>query len=347
MPINASPEYQAAERKYNDAHTPQEKIKALEDMLRTAPKHKSSEHLIADIKSKIAKFRLQSEKEKQTSSKKFQISVKKEGAAQVVLVGFTNSGKSFLLSRLTNAKPLISEHEYTTKLPEVGIMEYSGVSIQVVEIPALSEGFIDKGKGSVFFSIIRNSDLVIFVLRQESDMPLLKKEFETAGIKIDKAKPKVKIKKSASGGITFVGKIKGSVDDARQLCRDYNILNAVVEIEGEASLEDLEDVVNERTAFIRSIKVTSMDRVEDIKWKIWNNLGLMKVYTKQPGKKKDWPPVALANGSSIKELAEHIHKDFIKKFRFARVWGSSKYPGQQLGLDYVLKDEDIVEFHLK
>ncbi|MFH1331866.1 MAG: GTPase [archaeon] len=347
MPINATPEYQAAERAYNDAKTVSEKIKALEDMLKKAPSHKGSETLRADIKSKLAKYRAEVEKEKKAAGKKFHIAVKKEGAAQAVLVGLTNSGKSYLLSKLTNAKPEISEHEFTTKMPEIGIMEYQGVKIQIVEIPPITEDFINKEKGPTHFSIIRNADLVVFVVKEESDLKLLKDEFEKANIKIDKERPNVKVKKEGSGGISFIGKIKGDIEDAKRICRDYGILNAVVEIEGEITLEELEEVVNESTTFIQSIKVTSKDRIEDMKWKIWKNLNLIKVYTKQPRKEKDWPPVAMHKGDTVRDLAERIHKDFIKKFRFARVWGSSKYPGQQLGLDYELKDDDVVEFHIK
>ncbi|MEM4244911.1 MAG: TGS domain-containing protein [Candidatus Nanoarchaeia archaeon] len=347
MPINATPEYQAAERKYKEAKTTQEKIAALEDMLRKAPSHKGAEALRADIKSKLARFREEAEKEKKAAGKKFHISVKKEGAAQVVLVGLTNSGKSYLLSQITNAKPEISPHEFTTKMPEVGVMEHMGVKIQIVEIPAITEDFLNKEKGPTFFSIIRNADLIVFVIKEENDMKILKEEFEKAGIITDRERPNVRIKKEGSGGISFIGKIKGNIEDAKRICRDYGILNAVVEIEGEITLKELEEVVNERNVFMKSIKVTSQERPDDLKWKIWKNLGLIKVYTKQPGKEKDWPPVAMKKGATIRDLAEHIHKDFIKKFRFARVWGSSKYPGQQLGLDYELHDEDVVEFHIK
>jgi len=47
-------------------------------------------------------------------------------------------------------------------------------------------------------------------------------------------------------------------------------------------------------------------------------------------------------------MAEQVHKDFIKKFRFARIWGkSAKFPGQMCGINHKLKDDDIVELHLK
>ena len=90
------------------------------------------------------------------------------------------------------------------------------------------------------------------------------------------------------------------------------------------------------------------DDVEDIKQKIWSRLGKIYVFTKQPGKKKDFPPVALEKGSNIEILALKVHKDFVKKFRFARIWGpSAKFDGQQVGLNHVLQEEDIVEFHMK
>jgi len=96
------------------------------------------------------------------------------------------------------------------------------------------------------------------------------------------------------------------------------------------------------------VKKIIFDKLENFREKIWFNLGLIKIFTKQPGKKPDFPPVALKKGSNIRDLAEHVHKDFIKKFRFARVTGkSAKFPDQQTGLNHKLKDNDIVELHLK
>ena len=72
----------------------------------------------------------------------------------------------------------------------------------------------------------------------------------------------------------------------------------------------------------------------------------MKIYTKQPRKKHDYPPLALEKGASVRDLANNVHKDFVRNFKFARVWGkSAKFEGQRVGIDHKLKDEDIVEFH--
>ncbi|MDD5177864.1 MAG: TGS domain-containing protein [Candidatus Nanoarchaeia archaeon] len=278
MPINASMEYGRAERKFHEASTIQEKLEALKEMYRTAPKHKSSEGLLKEIKTKIAKYKELIEKEKkQKKGRKAKYSVKKEGAATIALVGTTNSGKSTLLKKLTNSNPLISEYPFTTQAPEIGTMDYKGIKIQVIEVPAITKDFEKTRNGLAFMSIVRIADLVVLMYNNEAEKRLLYNEFE----------------------------------DER-----LNIL----EYKKQQNLPDL----------------------------IWEKLKLIKVYTKQPQKEKDYPPIALPKGSTIKDIAEKVHKDFIKKFKFARVWGNSvRFAGAQVGLTHVLSDEDVVELHLK
>ena len=88
--------------------------------------------------------------------------------------------------------------------------------------------------------------------------------------------------------------------------------------------------------------------LDKLKEEIWNSLGLIKVFTKQQGKAPEKKPVALKRGNKIRDLAKHIHKDFLKKFDFARIWGkSAKHPAQRVGMGHMLEDNDIVEIHLK
>jgi len=156
MPTNVTPEFQRAEKEYFMAEGLKEKLKCLQRMLSVAPSHKGGEKLRKDIKQRIARYKELLEKEKLSAKGKGGgISVKKEGAAQVVLIGKTNSGKSFLLSKITNATPLIAGYKHTTKLPEIGTMDCNGVLIQLVEIPAITENFLDKEKGPMFLGIIR------------------------------------------------------------------------------------------------------------------------------------------------------------------------------------------------
>ena len=278
MPVNAGPEYGVAEQEYLKAATNEEKLKALKKLLSLAPKHKGTQVLVAHLKQKIAKTKSAMEKER--TSKKgsgSSIAVKREGAAQIVLVGTANSGKSTLLKKLTNANVEIAPYPFTTKKPEVGVLDYKGVKLQIIEIPAVVKNFQQTDLGPSLLAIIKNSDLVVLMFNKPEDKVILDKEL--SGIE----KP-----------------------------------------------------------------VLIYNSQEDIADEIWSRLNLIKVYTKQPGKKPDYPPVAMSKGSTIKDLAEKIHKDFLKKFRFARIWGKSvKFDGSRCGLDHVLADKDIVEFHAK
>ncbi len=275
MPVNPTIEYQKAEREFSEARTISEKLSALHKMLQTAPSHKGAENLRAEIKSKIAKYKKLAEKEKQQRKKSSTQAIKKEGAATVCIVGTTNSGKSTLLKNLTNANVKISNYPYTTTKPEIGVLDYKGVKIQIIEIPSIIENYINTENGPFNLSIIRLADLLILT----GNIGLVKKELEK---------------------------------------EDINI---------------------------KFIIYKNQENIKDI---IWENLDLIKVYTKEPGKKPKFPPVPLKKGSTIKELAKEIHQDFIKKFKFARVQGTSvKHQNQHCGLNHKLHDEDIVELHIR
>lgn len=280
MPINAGPLFQKAEYEYAKARTNAEKLQALQLMLRYAPSHKGAEKLQMDIKQRIARVKEAALKERQqqrSSSGTSLYSVKKEGAAQVVLVGTTNSGKSTLLRQLTRAQVEIADYPFTTKKPEVGIMDYKGIGIQIVEVPAIVSHFEETQHGPTFLGIIRQADLLILLFLTPEEKMLLDRELR------DIEKP------------TLI----------------YN-------------------------------------HQKNIADEIWKRLSLVKVYTKQPGKERDYPPIAFKRGSTVRDVAEKVHKDFVKHFRYAKVFGASvKFAGAQVGLQHMLMDDDVIEFHLK
>ena len=278
MPVNAGVQYGKAEEEFQKATTIQEKLQALKQMWATVPRHKSSEGLQKEIKTKISRYKeLLAKEKKQKKGSGKSLSIRKEGAATICIVGTVNSGKSTLLKKLTNANVLIADYPFTTKKPEVGILDYQGIKLQIVEIPAIVEKFEYSDLGPSMLAIIRQSDLLIITFKHKEELKLIDKELHGIG------------------------------------------LNRVYYY----NQEDIEDL-------------------------IWKNLNLIKVYTKQPGKEKDYPPVAMQKNSTIKDLAQNIHKDFLRKFDFARVWGkSSKFNGQRLGFEHRLEDEDIIEIHLK
>ncbi len=326
MPTNVTAEYVAAELEYTKASTIAEKIKALEKMLSTCPTHKGCEKLRQEIKTKLAKFREKLEKQEKKKAKGYSISIKKEGAATICLVGFTNSGKSLLLNKLTNKKAEVKPYEFTTTMPEVGIMKYKGLKLQIIELPAITQGYAEKGNGPSFFSIIRNSDLVVIVT-DTSDLKLLFEEFDNAYIKLNE-------------------KIYEDMEDSWVGMKGLIVLNKIDEINVEKVYQGLCNYYNFDIVKVSALKEKNLEKLKD---ELWEHLGKIKVYTKEPGKKaKIDEPVCLEKKSTIENMAAYIHKDFVKKFRFARVWGkSAKFDGQMCGLNHKLEDDDIVEIHTK
>ena len=240
MPVNYTTDYLKAQMRYNDARSTEEKILALEEMLKTCPSHKGAENLRAQLRTRLA---------------------------QLCIIGFTNSGKSTLLSKLTQAKPAISGHAYTTKEPVVGMMDYRGVNVQLVEIPATFD--------AEYLSIARTSDGVVCLARTK--------------------------------------------DERRRL----------------------EELLEQRFVRVRRLFVDPL-HTNTIKDRLWNMLNLNVVYTKT---NKGVSPMALPAGSTVLDFAKQIHKDFIARFRFARLWRKGRV--HQVGLSYVLENGDIVELHMR
>lgn len=161
MPINASPEYYKAEKLYLEAKTLEEKISRLEDLIRAAPKHKSSENLLAELKTRLKKL-----KEKQEKAKKIGKSTKKgikKENFQCVFVGLPNSGKSSLLVKLTNAQPKISPYPFSTHSPEIGTMDYEGIKAQIIDLPPIGSPALDQG-------LINTADCLLIVIESLSDL---------------------------------------------------------------------------------------------------------------------------------------------------------------------------------
>jgi hypothetical protein len=114
----------------------------------------------------------------------------------------------------------------------------------------------------------------------------------------------------------------------------------------ENELKELKNILSGFRINVPSVEVKQNDSIGKIKNDVWNILGLIRIYCKEPGKKPERKALVLREGSTVEDAARNIHKDFLKYFRFARVWGSSKYLGERVGSEYELKDKDILEIHI-
>jgi hypothetical protein len=329
MPANLTPDYLDAERAYKQAKTSNEKMECLERMLSTIPKHKGTEKMQADIKRRIAQLKDRLEAERVRKKGGVSLVVKREGAGKVVLVGPPNTGKSQLICSLTNAKPEVAAYPYTTRLPFPAMMPFEDILIQLVELPAVSEEHFEPATGDN----IRNADLVLVIIDLASPDPL--EQFDITRRLLEKIK--IKLSKEGSGeGLEF----------------GWNDKKAVV-IANKSDLDEGAEVVSlinelwESELPIIPVSAETGENLEKLRAEIFQKLEIIRIYSKEPGKSRaTGAPFTMKAGTTLLEFAAHVHKDFAEHLKFAKVWGSAEFPGQNVSSDYVLADRDMVELHL-
>src|SRR3989338_9461686 len=145
MSTNQSPEFLSAQKKFLMAQTDEEKLLGMEEMVKFMPKHKSAEGLRANIRTRYKKLKEEITKKKQQRKQtRRKEGIRKEGI-QVALIGFTNSGKSSLISILTNTMPKIAPYDFTTKEPIIGTLYHEGIKFQIIDLPAVNYEAFDQG----------------------------------------------------------------------------------------------------------------------------------------------------------------------------------------------------------
>ena len=326
MPANLPPEYFEAERRLKEASTPQEKISALETLISTVPKHKGTDKLRADLRRKLSQLREEAIKRKR-SGKGDLYTVEKQGAAQVCLAGFANAGKSSILKALTNANPVVADYPMSTVTPLAGMMPFEDIQFQLVDLPPLGNEATDGWVSG----ILRNADLLLLVIDLTED-PDVQAELLLTQLTEWKIPPMEKQggekEKSAFRPLIIAGNksdLSGAGEGFERLAQKYGSLYQTLKISAKhkEGLEDLRSLVFEVSRIIR-------------------------VYSKEPGKPPDKAtPFVLPAGSTVVDLAESIHRDFVEHLKYACIWGSAKFDGQRVQKDYILHDRDIVEFHIK
>lgn len=324
MPANLTPQYHIAEENFKKAVTIEEKIAALEEMLAVIPKHKGTEKLQADIKKKLSKFR--EEGARKSSAKRFDpFSIERQGAGQVVIFGFPNTGKSSLLNALTRANTKVADYPFTTTLPVCGMMPYEDIYIQMVELPPIAAEMSPPGISGALI----NSDIIMVVFDLSSDQCL-----DQVGESLDFLKKKRIIREEEIPGVR-------SVPPHRVIL----VANKSDRPESKDNTEIIKELLTEKFRLF-STSAASGENIEKLKLILFETLDIIRIYSKTPGKDPDMKaPFVLKRGSTVLDLAEKIHKDIAKTLKFARVWGSTKFEGQSVPRDYSLKDRDIVEIN--
>lgn len=358
----------------------QEDIKKLEDELLHTQYNKATQKHVGILKAKLAKLRDEQQNPKSAGgSGGPSYAIRKTGDATVAFVGFPSVGKSTLLNKLTNANSEVGAYAFTTLTIIPGLMEHKGAKIQVLDAPGIISGAsFGRGRGSEVLAAVRNVDLVMLVVDVFSPehIPILEKELANVGIRLDQEKPDVKIEKHDRGGLAInktVNLTKIDEGTITAIVGEHRIHNAAILIREDIDADQLIDVVLDSRSYIPTLvivnKIDLADEanlkkteaaignrphvfvsghkeinLEELKDKIFETLGFIKLYLKPQGGKADLEePLIILKNSTVEDVCNRLHRDFVKNFRYALVWGeSAKHPGQRVGLDHVLKDGDIL-----
>lgn len=328
MPTNLPPEYFAAEKEYKSAVELEDKITTLEALISTIPKHKGTDHLRADLRRKLSKLKDTSLSVIKKGKHESVWHIDKEGAGRAAVIGAPNVGKSSFVAALTNATPKISEYPMTTWTPIPGMMPFEDIQIQLIDTPALNKDHVE----SELFNLIKISNLVLLLVDIQ-DFPFQQLEDCLEMLTENKIAP-MRRKEQFTDilNMTFLPFILvvNKVDD-QKIDEDYTVF-----------CELLEQDWN-----LISISTKNNRNLEELKQDIFNELNIIRVYSKKPGKEPEMAsPFVLQKGSNVVEFAEKVHKDFLQNLKSARMWGKEVYDGQLVGRDHILQDGDVVELHL-
>ncbi|MCK5282358.1 MAG: GTP-binding protein [Nanoarchaeota archaeon] len=358
-----------------------DRIKELEDELSRTKYNKRTQGHIGLIKAKIAQLKEKQVQRRKGKGKTDGYTVKKSGDAAVIMVGFPSVGKSTLLNRLTNAESNVAAYAFTTLTCIPGMLDYKGSKIQVLDVPGVVKGAASgKGRGKEVLSVAINSDMVMLLIDvfHPEHKDILIKEVRDSYLRVNETKPDVKITKKSRGGLgigTTVKLTKIDKDTIKKILNQFRIVNADVLIRTDIDADQLIDVIEGNKKYVSGLTVLNkIDAASDeqiekarrivnpdimvsaekgigidgLKELIFQGLGFIRVYCKKHGVKADTDvPLIMKRECNLHDMCDKLHRDFSKRFKFARIWGSSRFPGQAIrNLKYVLKDEDIVELVL-
>jgi small GTP-binding protein len=358
------------------------KIKDFEDELSKTKYNKKTQHHIGLVKAKIAKLREKEEKRAKGKGKTTGYSIKKTGDATVVILGFPSVGKSTLLNKITNAESRIGSYDFTTLDVIPGMMEHKGAKIQVFDVPGIVHGAASgKGRGKEVLSVIRSADLIMILVdvNHPGQYESLAKEVYESGIRLNQQKPDVRITKTPYGGVGVGVAVKLSwIDEqtVKDMAKELGLINADILIRTDITHDQLIDVIEGNKVYIpgltvlnkidtvKSQKIREVSKkvkpdlaisaekdinIDKLRDAIFQRLGLVRIYMKQINKKADMnEPLIMRKGCTVGDVCTKLHREFVNRFKFARIWGkTAKFPGQTIrSLEKPLRDRDVIEIHL-
>lgn len=284
-----------------------ERVRELRSILDELPGYKNGPY--ADLRKWVMQ-QIDESRSRSAVVQRDSIAVRREGAAQIALVGAPNAGKSSLLHALSDVQIKIGNYAFTTLRPVPALTRIHGVLIQLVEIPGLIKGAAeDRGGGRALLGVLRGADGIVFcqdAAASPAELSDVRHEVRAAGIDLPAILAITKMDEAPDGAL----------DSIRSAALELPVIG--VSVLDDASLESF-------------------------KLELWKLTGLIRVYLRHNHEVND-EPLALPPGATIADVARDIHKDVATSCRGARVWGASaRFDAQQVGRDHQVHDGDVVE----
>ena len=341
MAANLSPEYKNAQDAYRKARDPKERLECLREMLRTIPKHKGTEHLQADIRTRIKELTEELAVPRKGAARGGpSVSVRAEGAAQVALLGPPNSGKSALHARLTGSHAVVGPYPFATKFPLPGMLPCLDVHFQLVDLPPVSAAFMAPWMPNTLQAA--DGALLVVDLADPACMD------ETSAIVRRLAEKRVTL---AGAATSEMSREEGTGEPGIEDPFVVRLATAVVAAKSDllADPEGELETFRQLSALGVPALATSaetgrgLDRVGPL---LFEMLGIVRVYTKVPGHPPARDrPFTVRRGAAVRDVAHLVHRGLAAELKFARLWGSARFDGEQVSPDHPVADGDVVELH--
>jgi len=342
MPTNVTPEYKKAEEAYRKAREPKERLDCLKQMLSTIPKHKGTEHLQADIKSRIKELTEELAGPKKGGKRGGPaLAIRPEGAAQVALLGPPNSGKSMLHQRLTGSRAQGGPGPFITQYPEPGMLAHEDIAFQLLDLPSMSADHSPPW----IASSLQASDAALLVVDLSDPGCVEQVQFILDTL----AQKKVDLVPGWPGldqADAAPASDEAIFDDPFRIALPTLLLANKSDLAADPEeVAVLEELLGVDFPALRVSAQTGHGLGLLAPW-LFRGLGVVRVYTKAPGKEAERnKPFTVRQGDTVLDVAGLVHKDIAEEFRFARMWGANVFDGQQVGAEQPVADGDIVELH--
>jgi hypothetical protein len=329
MTANLTPQYKEAEQRFREAVSGEDKLEALREMFALLPKHKGTEKMQADIKRRIAKLEDEAARPRPGGAQRHDPGhVRREGAGQWILLGGPNAGKSALLRALTHAHPEVAPYPFTTRAPQPGMMPFEDVQVQLVDTPALTANHAE----TYMVNLVHNADGIVLVLDVTADD--VGESLHAMAAILERSRVWPAARPVPRDAPPFL------------LVRPVVVAANKCDLDGDGTFAAMAHEAAGSDLPWFPVAAEHGTGLEELRRTLFASLGRIRIYAKEPGKKPDLEkPFVLRTSATVHDLALAVHKEIAERLKYARIWGSGRFDGQQVDRDHVLSDRDVVELH--